>query len=526
MKAPRVVPIGRITTGVLPFSSRGQPQATIVAKATFALTASSAMQRIPAEGVILRDEAREKNPTKSLLHASELIPYLSQGELRLHGSVHVPRGQQTMVGLVAGRSTQTLVAKYMRVHPPLGRPPADVAGEIVEVPLVYELAYGKPGFAPNPVGTTKPTILHSTTDDAPIGFGPIARLWRARGDLLRPADRAALNKRIPELSEGFQLEFFQAVPHDQRIQGFFTGTEYLVLERLLPGTERAQTWLPGVRALAILSVAGARPRRLHMQADILSINLDKKTCSLLFRTVVPLVGMERTRPIIAVGIASDNEPVDWDSVDFAPPSEGGVPSSKEAPRDDDSPNQTAAIHINALNADTLPFGSSAAAVGARPIQAAPATPFDLTAPDGGPSQSPALPFQGGKPGRSGAASPSWGAVRNQNPAPAIAANPLQAETLGPGVKVPSPIAPSSPPAFVPPAAVPAPAPVPLAVPALVPPSPQTGGSASSAPPSAPPPSAPLSPPVSAPMVGSSGPVTVPPGLAAEFLRLIVQKKQR
>ncbi|KYF74444.1 hypothetical protein BE11_28460 [Sorangium cellulosum] len=146
-----------------------------------------------------------------------------------------------------------------------------------EMPIVWERAFGGPGFAMNPVGKgAQPvetdtgelhplpnielpeTLITSPTDQpAPGGFGPMDLMWPQRFARMGTYDQKWLKERFPGFAEDTDLGVFNAAPEDQWIQGFFRGDEPMVLENMHPERPVIEAALPGIATRAFINRKGA-----------------------------------------------------------------------------------------------------------------------------------------------------------------------------------------------------------------------------------------------------------------------------
>lgn len=195
-----------------------------------------------------------------------------RGELLISGRAHPPSGRATAcaVRVQLGAVDKTLYAIGDRTFQ-RGVPTEPVP--FTEMPIVWERAFGGPGFALNPVGKGAQPIqtdageihplpnielpgqLITSPDDrpAPAGFGPIDLLWPQRYAKIGTYDAAWLKERFPGFAEDTDLGMFNAAPEDQQIQGFFQGDERMVLENLHPTKPRIEAALPGIATRAFLN---------------------------------------------------------------------------------------------------------------------------------------------------------------------------------------------------------------------------------------------------------------------------------
>ncbi|WP_437649632.1 DUF2169 family type VI secretion system accessory protein [Sorangium sp. So ce362] len=141
------------------------------------------------------------------------------------------------------------------------------------MPIVWERAFGGPGFAPNPVGKgaqpieteagethplpnielPKPLITSPGDRPAPAGFGPIDLMWPQRFAKIGTYDQKWLKERFPGFAEDTDLGMFNAAPEDQQIQGFFRGDEPMVLEHMHPEKPVIEAALPGIATRAFMN---------------------------------------------------------------------------------------------------------------------------------------------------------------------------------------------------------------------------------------------------------------------------------
>lgn len=142
-----------------------------------------------------------------------------------------------------------------------------------EMPIVWERAFGGPGFAPNPVGKgvrpieTDAGEVHPLPNielpsarvvspgdrPAPAGFGAIDLMWPQRFAKIGTYDQKWLKERFPGFAEDADLGMFNAAPEDQQIDGFFRGDERFVLENMHPERPVIEAALPGIAARAFLN---------------------------------------------------------------------------------------------------------------------------------------------------------------------------------------------------------------------------------------------------------------------------------
>ena len=191
------------------------------------------------------------------------------------------------------------------------------------MPLTFDWAYGGPAVVDNPVGTgaepgSRPAnIVLPAAPAGPPGFGPIARTWPARSQLLGVLDRETLEQPLVDIPNGFDWRYFQAAPRDQQFD-FLRGDEWLVLDGLHVDLPRMQTQLPCVRAAArwhVLSPSGlGEGRPIELRADTLVIDADYQVCSLIWRGCFKFDRLDMLASLrVFAGVERADQPIQWPS---------------------------------------------------------------------------------------------------------------------------------------------------------------------------------------------------------------------
>jgi hypothetical protein len=306
-----VATVGALAAGSVAFRIRSKVYVTVIAKAAFDLRGDADMT--PANPDRLLEAEYRRSPNGSVRAPSELAPYLPAADVLFTGHAHVPgraKATQLDVRLAVWRE-HTLIDKTLRVR---------TQETFTQFPLVYERAYGGPGFAPNPLGTgwggngTPPVITQpGAPPDTPAGFGPISADWAARKGLLKSSDTAFLRRPIVELPDDFEWTYFLASPADQRAP-YLAGNEWILLENMIADDARLSSRLPDVRALARItwSRGGEPDAPAPLSADTLRIDGEARRAHVVFRGVFPLPeGARLDQGRAAVALSIHGEPVDW-----------------------------------------------------------------------------------------------------------------------------------------------------------------------------------------------------------------------
>lgn len=278
---------------------------TVVCKATFELRPGQsplAAEQIPP---LEADLSSQGDPRRSLLAASDLVPFKRNADVLVTGHAYAP-GERPTTSLIA-RIAVGSIDKSIEVHRDRAWT-ADgrlVSGELfVRMPLVWErAAWGTNnpvGHAPHtpadarglrPIPNLMPPgfVLRGPTDTIPaVGTGPIAPTWHSRAALLgRHAstwDYRAWNTRpLPDDLDG---GFFNAAPIDQQLAKL-SGDETIELENLLSWRERLVTRLARVGVRATVQ-RGGTVQDVPLRCDTLCIDTDRGTATLVWRGVVML----------------------------------------------------------------------------------------------------------------------------------------------------------------------------------------------------------------------------------------------
>lgn len=271
---------GGATGSTLAWRHRGELRLTVVVKAAFALSHDSLAELLP--GCELWSEETAEHP-------ADLVPALPRPEVILVGHAYAPSGMTVSslaVRLFVGGDAPA-VDKTLHVYGDRqgGR---GAPAPFSSIPLTYARAVGGPGTE-NPAGRRPddprayPNVVDPSNPWSPAGLGPIRADW--------PARRRAVRSRAPfevdgllEVPDDLALEYFQAAPPDQRVDGI-AGDEWVVVDGMHPTWTRFQSQLPGLIARARLTAAND-PRAstaIDLHADRLFIDMDRLVATLTWR---------------------------------------------------------------------------------------------------------------------------------------------------------------------------------------------------------------------------------------------------
>ncbi|MGK3988408.1 DUF2169 domain-containing protein [Sorangium sp. So ce136] len=359
-----VVALNPVSCGAVLWRAGGLLRVTVVVKATFALSADGDAALLAADPIEREDRHHDEDPSRSLRAASDTAPYLPGAGVVLTGQAHAPRGAPVaaLSARLALFRDRPLLDKTIHVFGDVA-PSSDTPGPFQTMPLVYERAQGGPSFPWNPVGLsdasdgaradalrpamysgrTRPNLVNPASPHRPAAFGPIAPHWPLRRRLFgsfepratrlsaQPgspgADPAAAasaeGAQVLEIPDDFDFRAFNPAPFDQQIP-FLQGDEWIVMDNLNAGRARVQTRLPSARARVRrhrVSAAGASgPQEISLSADMLLIDADRQTASLVWRGNFAVESQDVIRDVrLFAGVETSTVTVPWpEPGDIAP----------------------------------------------------------------------------------------------------------------------------------------------------------------------------------------------------------------
>lgn len=183
----------------------------------------------------------------------------------------------------------------------------------VELPIVYERAYGGPGYAANPVGKghrplvaaqggeqplpnieePRQQVSSAYSEVPPAGFGPLDILWPQRASKAGTYDQRWFQTRFPGFAADMDPSIFNAAPEDQQITGFFRGDESFVLQNLHSREPLLTGRLPSLRGRCFITTApdaASVPvlREVPTQLETVWLFPHAERGVLIFRGVAPI----------------------------------------------------------------------------------------------------------------------------------------------------------------------------------------------------------------------------------------------
>ncbi len=284
---------------------------TIIVKATFVLEPGHA-KIAPQEAwepIHSTDRFVNDDRQGSLFAPTDRVPYKRHVDVLVVGHAYAPDKQPARS--VVTRMTVGEMDKCVEVVCDRGFRASD--NRLLEGPrftkmaLDWTRAAGGPGTT-NPVGMRfdalpdavglisvpnlqplKTVVTNRADTFSPVGFGPIAPTWPGRTRTLEPFAEhfSPANWMEHPLPSGFDFEFFQAAPIDQRVARL-RPDEPLVLENLHPLHPRLVTNLPGVSPRAVVHRGSGEREDVTFVADTLWIDTDRSICCVVWRGSIGL----------------------------------------------------------------------------------------------------------------------------------------------------------------------------------------------------------------------------------------------
>ncbi len=296
--------------------------ATFFVKAVFSIALdkkASLTGGIPLCGDVYSDD----EPNKSLVYESDFAPFKPRADVLLVGMVHAPRGKSVPfleVRFRVGALSKTLNVTGQRgwEQKLLGRLIVSDPEPFTQMPIVYERAFGGPGYKKNPVGRGYDSHQAPNVEDPgrfakgprdnaePAGYGPLGASWEQRACLVGTYDKSWLRERWPWFPEDFDWAYFNAAPRDQQVEGYLRGDEELEFDNLHPEHSVYRSTLPGLRARCFvnerLQHGELHFREVPLNLDTLWINVEEEKLILVWRGVadVRTMKLKEIEDIVAV----------------------------------------------------------------------------------------------------------------------------------------------------------------------------------------------------------------------------------
>ena len=335
----RCAPVGSVAVGSVLWRFEGQLHVTAIVKATYAMPETGEMTRINPQPIRRSDDYLHGLP--SLAGASEIAPRLSESGAVVIGHAYSPSPdgvKKRSIRFTIVRRNTLLVDKTLYVYG--DRVKGGAPKRFTKMHVGYERALGGIDFSSNPVGVgmekgsnARPNVIDPKDPKRAVGgFGPVPARFPRRRRRLGDVKAATLESGLVELPAGFDWDYFQAAPRDQRLERI-RGDEWLMLEGMHRDHPRLRVRIPKARALAKIyrKKNVAAPEMLELACDTLHIEPDFDRCSLIWRADFPVASeLAASALVIAGAVQEGQEPVAWppsvdELEDIASPVRAGKP---------------------------------------------------------------------------------------------------------------------------------------------------------------------------------------------------------
>ncbi len=263
----------------VPWKLKGKHSLTVVAKATCDIpTGGGAVRLRDTTDAPRGDVFHDGDPAGTLVYPSDHALLKHRADVLLVGHVYAPGGRASYATLsfTFGRGDNRFERQLSVFGAREWRDGVPSRPDLFRsVPLLYERAFGGPGFDKNPVGVgfgkshrgrfvpslEDPQELLSRRGDErrPACTAPISPSWEGRYRRVGQSWRGRLEQTWDELPDDFNWEFFQSAPRPQQLD-YLNGDEPFEIHGARPNDEPLSGSLPALRpACTAITTSGSRP---------------------------------------------------------------------------------------------------------------------------------------------------------------------------------------------------------------------------------------------------------------------------
>ena len=308
----------------LHFDSRDEQQRTygvLVLRGTFQFRHGFVAELVELQDPILwKDEYYGDPQLSSMKVESCLAPFKPATDFVVTGSAFSPSGRaepKWSVSATIGATSKSLfVTGPRRWQRRFGVQSLSDFEPVVEVPMLYELAYGgtfentsgeRESWPDNPVGRgfapkdrsegqSAPQIFEAEYDIekvsngkpvATAGFGPVAPHWSPRKDRVGTYNEMWKRTRFPDLPADFEFDYFSTGSKDFVIKPFLKGDERIELVNLTK-ERRTVFALPGFQLATIMRFESGEIVPGPVMLDTVHVDAANGRMHLTWRTVYPV----------------------------------------------------------------------------------------------------------------------------------------------------------------------------------------------------------------------------------------------
>jgi uncharacterized protein YjbI with pentapeptide repeats len=398
----------------------GQPARTVIVKGTFDLVPGGPARLRGETETFTGDVHAGDDLRRSLLYPTDFASWKPRADVTLKGRAHAPGGSSpaAQVRFRFGRKGSGF-DRRIAVFGDRGWPEAVVKlgpsepRRFESIPIVYEYAFGGPGFASNPVGLgyqglTRPPNLEdpdrliegpADTPD-PVGFGAVPAIWPERASRLGTYGAEWKKTRWPHFPDDMDRGFFQAAPAAQQL-AHLDGDETFELVGMHREHPVIDGSLPRLRARCFAqrpTAAGAGFVEIALRLDTVTFDVDEMKLTLVWRGLVDVADDEAsdvaelfvtTEPLESPRLGLAEAQALYEIARLALPPVGDDPDAPAAANDAGEPELTA--HERRIRDRLRAAGIlEATVVDARPVRAPAPAPAPAPVPVPPPRPPPEL----------------------------------------------------------------------------------------------------------------------------------------
>lgn len=320
-----VASVAGAASRTIPWRSNGQLRLTVLTKAAFDFEPNGSMKMAapPVEEIIEGDMPAGEDAAGSVRTGSDLVPFKPRAEATCWGYAYAPGGipvPRLQARIAIANQTGITFDKVI-----------DVIGDrtlanpnpvpFLKMPLVFERAYGGPGFGANPVGVgfgpranILPNLLYPkgwNRDTEPAVFAPIPSSWGRRSRLMGNQPLNFSGDSVATIPEQLDVAYFQNAPEDQRLASL-EGNEWLLFEHLHPKHSRMTTRLPDIAGMVMAFGFQGADKQIPLRLDSLVIDAEREKCIVTCRGSIPIPNEASLDDLrLAAGIGWGGQTIDW-----------------------------------------------------------------------------------------------------------------------------------------------------------------------------------------------------------------------
>lgn len=309
----------------IPWRSNGQLRLTVLTKAAFDFVPNSSMKlsSSPVDDIVEKDVLASEDPTGSVRAGLDLVPFKPRVDTMFWGTAYAPGGipvPRLQARMAIANQTGITLDKVIDVIGDRTRANPNPV-PFVKMPLVFERAYGGPGFAANPIGVgfgpqanILPNLLYPqgwNRDTEPAVFAPIPASWGRRARLMGTQKLDFSGQSVVTIPDELDVTYFQNAPEDQRLASL-DGNEWLLLENLHPKHPRLTMRLPEIAGAVMVFGLPGGDKQIPLRFDSLLIDAEREKCVVTCRGSIPIPNEAALDDLrLAAGIGSAGQPLDW-----------------------------------------------------------------------------------------------------------------------------------------------------------------------------------------------------------------------